>query len=191
MHCHGILQDSLLNLTLYALLHLENWNKIQKVVKENCSTVKHWRLRTHWTRNRQCGLHNIAALLRIQLCYMMFYVLQGYLVRFTCNSTIYSGFKSRKIQYLSRSHYPREHKWGTSFRALSQLHKWGVKCSFVWGIDHVKQAQNCYRYSHCRSIYCSNQRFREVYKVSYKFPVMKGMFGIIGNNRCNISKCLS
>lgn len=111
----------------------------------------------------------------------------GYLERFTCNSTIYSGFKSRKIQYLSRSHYPREHKWGTSFRALSQLHKWGVKCSFVWGIDHVKQAQNCYRYSHCRSIYCSNQRFREVYKVSYKFPVMKGMFGIIVNNRCNIS----
>lgn len=109
---------------------------------------------------------------------LRFYVSQGYLKRFTVHTTqtfmvVLLGWK---LQYLSRSHYPREHKWGTSFRALSQLHKWSVKSSFVCGIDHIKQTHNCYWYSHCRSIYCSNQWLREVYEVCHKFPVMKAMY---------------
>ena len=91
------------------------------------------------------------------------------------NSTSYTKVATEirgKSMYLCRSHYPREHKWGTSFRALSQLHKRCVKCSFIWCIDQVKQAHDCYRYPHSRSIDCSNQRLREVHKLLYKVPVI-------------------
>ena len=74
------------------------------------------------------------------------------------NSTSYTKVVTEirgKSMYLCRSHYPREHKWGTSLRALYQLHKRCAKGSFIWCIDQVKQAHDCYRYPHSRSIDCS------------------------------------
>ena len=77
---------------------------------------------------------------------------------------------TQQKQYLSNSHYPREKKGGTSFRALPQLHKWCVECSFIRGIHHVEQAQDSHWYSYSWPIHCCDQRLRKIYEVRYKFP---------------------
>lgn len=44
-----------------------------------------------------------------------------------------------------------------------------VKTNLVWSIDSIKESQDCYRHTNCRSINQSYQWFGEVYKSIDKF----------------------